>query len=36
MLPQNGLLVKKKGFLDWIIKIYDESCNLELTEFFCV
>ena len=36
MLPKNGRLVKKKCFLDSIIKIYNKSCNLELTEFFCV
>ena len=29
MLPKNGLLVKKKYFLDWIMKVHDKTYNLE-------
>ena len=34
MLPKNGLLVKKKSFFGWIIKVHDKSYNLELKEFY--
>ena len=34
MLPKTGLLVKKKSFFGWIIKVHDKSYNLELKEFY--